>query len=260
MPKATLRSVPVRGKTDRELHGTMRHPIRQACDETLQVTYPIAPASKRLAAFLIHVLVVLSLLGGPAMAIEEPAYEVVKTYPEFELRRYAPYLVAETEVRGDFDEVGNRAFRILAGYIFGDNRSREKMEMTAPVNQRPVSAEGEKLEMTAPVSQRRSAGAGAGAYVFSFVMPSGYTLETLPEPLDPRVRLRQEPARLMAVHGYSGRWTESNYRQSEAILLAAVERAGLKPLAAPVYARYNSPFSLWFMRRNEVMVEVSAPD
>lgn len=238
----------------------MRRAIRQASDETLHVTYPIASASKRPAALLIPVFVVLSLFGGPAMAIEEPAYEVVKTYPEFELRRYAPYLVAETEVRGDFDEVGNRAFRILAGYIFGDNRSREKMEMTAPVNQRPAPGEGEKLEMTAPVSQRRTDGAGAGGYVFSFVMPSGYTLETLPEPLDPRVRLRGEPARLMAVRGYSGRWTEGNYRENEAILLAAVERAGLKPLSAPVYARYNSPFSLWFMRRNEVMVEVSAAD
>jgi hypothetical protein len=234
----------------------MRHPIRQACDETLQVTYPIAPASKRLAAFLIHVLVVLSLSGGPAMAIEEPAYEVVKTYPEFELRRYAPYLVAETEVRGDFDEVGNRAFRILAGYIFGDNRSSEKMEMTAPVNQRPAAGEGEKMAMTAPVTQRPKGGADADTYVLSFVMPSGYTLDTLPKPLSPQVRLREEPAKLMAVKSYSGRWTQANYREHEFQLLAAVERASLTPIGAPVYARYNSPFSLWFLRRNEVMVEV----
>ena len=88
------------------------------------------------------------------MAIEEPKYEVVKTYPDFELRRYAPYLVAETEVTGDFDEVGNRAFRILADYIFGNNRRQEKLEMTAPVNQRPAAGGGEKIAMAAPVAQR----------------------------------------------------------------------------------------------------------
>ena len=87
-------------------------------------------------------------------------------------------------------------------------------------------------------------------------MPSGYDLDSLPVPLDPRVVLREEPARLMAVRSYSGRWTEANYRENESLLLAAVEKAGLKPVAAPVYARYNSPFSLPFIRRNEAMVEV----
>jgi hypothetical protein len=205
---------------------------------------------------LIGVGAVLLLAGGNAVALEEPEYEVVKSYPELELRRYDPHLVAETEVRGAFDEVGNRAFRILAAYIFGENRAREKMAMTAPVSQRPAVGEGQKIAMTAPVKQRPQAGPEADTYVLSFVMPSGYRLDTLPEPLDSRVRLREEPARLMAVHGYSGRWTEANYREQESRLLAAVERAGLTPVGAPVYARYNSPFSLWFLRRNEVMVEV----
>ena len=92
------------------------------------------------------------------MALEEPSYQVVQTYPELELRRYAPYLVAETEVSGDFDEVGNQAFRILADYIFGNNRAREKMEMTAPVNQQPARGESDKIEMTAPVTQRPTDG------------------------------------------------------------------------------------------------------
>jgi hypothetical protein len=198
----------------------------------------------------------LLLAGANAVAIEEPKYEVVKTYPDFELRRYAPYLVAETEVSGDFDEVGNKAFRVLAAYIFGENRAQEKMEMTATVNQRPVAEEGEKMAMTAPVTQRPKGGADPDTYVLSFVMPSGYTLDTLPEPLNPQVRLREEPAKLMAVRGYSGRWTQANYREHESQLLAAVERAELTPIGVPVYARYNSPFSLWFLRRNEVMVEV----
>jgi hypothetical protein len=207
---------------------------------------------------LIGIAAALLLTGAPAMAIEEPKYEVLHTYPDFELRRYAPYLVAETEVIGDFDEVGSQAFRILAGYIFGNNRAQEKMEMTAPVNQRLAAGEGEKLEMTAPVTQRPN-GAGASTFVLSFVMPSRFALDTLPEPLDPRVRLREEPAKLMAVHGYTGTWSQSNYREHESLLLAAVGRAGLRPVGAPVYARYNSPFSLWFLRRNEVMVEVEVP-
>lgn len=199
----------------------------------------------------------LSLLAGAnAMAIEEPKYELVKSYPEFELRHYEPFLVAETDVDGDFDEAGNQAFRILAAYIFGENKSQAKMEMTAPVNQRPATEEGEKMAMTAPVTQRPKGSDGSETFVLSFVMPSGYSLESLPVPLDPQVRLREEPAKLMAVRSYSGRWTESNYRDNESLLLAAVEKAGLEPVAAPVYARYNSPFSLPFMRRNETMVEV----
>jgi len=217
-----------------------------------------ATTPQQLRGTLIGIGAMLLLAGANAVAIEEPKYEVVKTYPDFELRRYAPYLVAETEVTGDFDEVGNEAFRILAAYIFGENRAQEKMEMTAPVNQRPAAGDGEKMAMTAPVTQRPKAGADADTYVLSFVMPSRYTLDTIPEPLSPEVNLREEPAKLVAVLGYSGRWTEANYREHESQLLAAVERAGLTPVGAPVYARYNSPFSLWFLRRNEVMVEVEA--
>ncbi len=213
---------------------------------------------KQLRRTLIRVGAVLLLAGANAVAIEEPKYQVVKAYPDFELRRYAPYLVAETEVTGDFDEVGSQAFRILALYIFGNNRAQEDMEMAAPVNQRRSARNGQKMEMTAPVTQRPKGDAGTGTFVLSFVMPSRYTLDTLPEPLDPRVRLGEEPAKLMAVHRYRGRWTQSNYREHERLLQAAVRKAGLTSVGAPIYARYNSPFSLWFLRRNEVMVEVEA--
>lgn len=204
------------------------------------------------------VCALLMLFGGTeAMAVEEPDYTVARTFPDFELRRYPPHAVAETEVAGPFDEAGNQAFRILAGYIFGDNRADTKIEMTAPVSQRPAAGGGERIEMTAPVVQRPASGTEGETFVVSFVMPDRFTLDTLPEPVDPRVRLREEPGKLMAVRRYSGRWTETSYRDNETGLLRAVEAAGLKPLAAPVYARYNSPFSLWFMRRNEVMVEVA---
>ncbi len=212
----------------------------------------------------------LLLLSGAAatlvMAIEEPSHRIVQTFSAFELRQYAPYLVAETIVDADFDKAGNRAFRILAAYIFGNNSGQQKIEMTAPVNQQPAPAsggrqrEGEKIEMTAPVTQRPARGTGAGRYVLSFVMPRRFTLATLPQPNDPRVILREEPARLMAVRQYSGRWTEANYRREEAVLLSAIREQGYQPLGAPVYARYNSPFSLWLTRRNEVMVEVHVPE
>ncbi|NEX19599.1 heme-binding protein [Thiorhodococcus mannitoliphagus] len=185
---------------------------------------------------------------------KEPSFEVVHTYPMFELRRYEAYLVATTEVTGDFDKVGNEAFRVLADYIFGNNQSKTKMAMTAPVNQQP--AEGEKIEMTAPVTQRPS-GPHEDRYLLSFVMPSGYRLDTLPTPNNPRVTLHEEPARLMAVRRYSGRWTYSNYEDNRRILLMAVEEAKLKAIGDPVYARYNPPFTPWFLRRNEVMVEIA---
>ena len=173
------------------------------------------------------------------MANEEPVYRVVKTTEQIEVREYAPYLIAETRVAAPFDEAGNAAFKILAGYIFGNNRSQQKMEMTAPVAQTPAAGNEE-------------------AYVFSFVMPSRYTRATLPEPLDQRVSIREIPARTMAVLTYSGTWSQSRYQEHEAELMAAVREAGLTPAGKPVFARYNSPFALWFMRRNEIMIEVQS--
>ena len=195
------------------------------------------------------------LAGETAVANEQPQYDVVQRYESFELRRYAPYNVAETQVTGDFEEVGNEAFRILAGYIFGNNEGGAKIAMTAPVNQTPVTGSGEKIAMTAPVSQSPQADA-PGTYTFTFMMPSGYTLETLPRPTDSRVRLRRIDGRLMAAHTYSGTWSEERFREHETALLKAVRAAGLQPVGVPVFARYNSPFTLWFLRRNEVLVEI----
>lgn len=189
--------------------------------------------------------VVFGLLCPTASATEEPKYTVVRQYDGFEIREYAPYLVAEVVVPGPAEEAGNQGFRILAGYIFGKNKGERKIAMTAPVAQAPAPA---KIAMTAPVTQA----AANGGFVVQFTMPSEYTLETLPEPLDPQVRLREVPGGRFAVIRYSGTWSEGNYQEHLAKLQRSVEAAGLRTTGSPIYSRYNAPFVPWFMRRNEI--------
>ena len=127
------------------------------------------------------------------MAAEEPRYDVLTSTDDYEIRRYEPYLVAETDVEGPYGNAGNKAFNILAGYIFGKNRQSEKMAMTVPVESRPADA-GVRMAMTAPVTSRPS-DADPGLFTYAFVMERKYTLDTLPEPVDPRIRIREVLAR-----------------------------------------------------------------
>ncbi len=192
----------------------------------------------------------LALLSPMALAIEEPGFEVVRQLGEqVELRRYAPYVVAEVVLEASAADAGSQAFPILAGYIFGKNKGQRKLEMTAPVTQ---SAEPMKMAMTAPVTQEA---AGTGTRV-QFVLPKAVSLATAPEPLDPRVQLREEPAALRAVIRYSGLWSQANYDEHLGKLKAALATAGITPVGEPVLARYNGPMTPWFMRRNEVWLAV----
>ena len=140
-------------------------------------------------------IIAISLLtvfwGGCASTVEETQYKLISKIKNFELRDYPSYIVAETEVDGDLEDAGNKAFKKLFDYISGKNRSREKIAMTAPVSQKPSS---EKIAMTAPVRQQQT----EGGWIVSFTMPNVYTMETLPTPKNPDVRLRQIPARRMA--------------------------------------------------------------
>lgn len=190
---------------------------------------------------------------------EQQPYVVVETHDGFELRRYAEHVVAEVTVRGTFDQAGNRAFRPLFRYISGNNRSSRSVAMTAPVVQEAVADEvaSEKVSMTAPVVQTE---AGDGEFVVAFVLPADLTGETAPVPADPDVRVRTVPERLAAARRYSGRWTESSFRHHSARLAEDVQRVGLVPVGAPRYARFNAPFTPWFLRRNEVVQDVSRPD
>ncbi len=183
------------------------------------------------------------------MAIEKPAHEVVRRYADFEVRDYAPRVVAETEVRLPRKEAGNEGFRRLAGYIFGKNRGEQRIAMTAPVAQLP----GRRIAMTAPVAQEERS---PGAFVVQFTMPASFTLATLPEPLDPQVTLRDEPARRVAVWRYSGTWSEERYEAQLARFRFALAREGLTAAGEPTWARYDPPWTPWFLRTNEIWVEL----
>jgi hypothetical protein len=184
-----------------------------------------------------------------AMAIEEAKYTVLEKEGAFELRQYEPHIVAETFVEGDFSEVGNVAFRRLYNYISGDNRKKEEIAMTAPVTQEPGS---QKIPMTAPVSQEEV----DGRWRVTFMMPAQYTMETLPEPLDPEVTLREEPGGLMAAIRYSGTWSKKRYMKREIRLREWIKAQGFTQIGEPIFARYNPPFMPWFLRRNEVLIPV----
>ena len=145
------------------------------------------------------------------VGIEKAKYQVIEKEGKFEVRQYKPQIVAETIVESDFDKAGNTAFRKLFNYISGDNRKKESIAMTAPVNQKSGS---EKIAMTAPVNQQKS----EGNYVVSFLMPSKYTMEILPEPLDSSVRLRQIPAHKIAAIRYSGSWSRKKYEAKKILL------------------------------------------
>lgn len=187
------------------------------------------------------------------MAIEEPAYTVTEQSAPFELRTYQPKIVAEVVVSGSMDEASSMGFRLLANYIFGNNTAggggSEKIQMTAPVGMEPSS---EKISMTAPVSMQES----DGRWRVSFVMPSQYTMETLPRPNNAAVTIREIPATRYAVIRFSGLTGAKKVANKTEDLQAWLAKKGLKPVGAPELARYNPPWILPFLRRNEIMVEV----
>lgn len=185
-------------------------------------------------------------------AVEEPRYAVVQQLDGAEVRQYEPYVVAQVLVNSAADEAGNQAFPILAGYIFGKNKGAKKFDMTAPVTQ---AAAPLKLEMNAPVTQA----AADGGYLVQFVLPQGVTLATAPEPIDARVQLRDVPGRRIAVVRYSGFWSQANYNEHLAKLQAALRAAKIAWTGEPTLSRYDPPFTPWFLRRNEIWLDVPTP-
>ncbi len=184
------------------------------------------------------------------MALEEAKYTVLERDRDFELRQYEPQIVAETLVEGDFQKVGNEGFRRLFDYISGKNRKQQAISMTAPVSQEACA---EKIPMTSPVNKEQV----GGKWRITFLMPSRYTLETLPEPLNQRVKLTRVPGGLMVALVYSGIWSRRRYEEKERRLGELVGQKGLKMTGDPVFTRYNPPFTPWFLRRNEVLIPVT---
>ncbi|QBX56080.1 heme-binding protein [Nocardioides seonyuensis] len=165
---------------------------------------------------------------------EEQPYEVVEEHPDFEVRWYPEHVVAETRVQGSFESVGNKAFMRLVGYIGGRNTESTKVAMTAPVLQEPDEL-------------------GEGRYVVSFVMPSGFVPEDSPEPTNPDVRLRSVPAHWAAARRFSGRWSRGRYEEHAKRLTEALESVGLEVDGPLRFARFDPPWTPWFMRHNEVV-------
>jgi hypothetical protein len=200
---------------------------------------------------LLGLLCALFLFGGVAMATEEPAFTVASREGEFEVRDYPALVVAEVSVSGTRDEASNAGFRLLAAYIFGGNTRRQSIAMTAPVVQERATSE--TIAMTAPVTQS----GGNGAWVVRFTMPHTYTLETLPAPNDARVRLVPVPAQRYAVVRFSGLARPDDVERRTEALTGFMERQHLRAAGASSLARYNPPWTPWFMRRNEVWIPVA---
>ncbi len=184
-----------------------------------------------------------------ATAVEEPNYQVLKSIEALQIRAYPPLLIAQVQTQGDQKQAASAGFKILADYIFGNNRVSEKIEMTAPVSQKPSS---EEIAMTAPVSQTRN----GESWLVRFSIPEKYTLKTVPKPNDARVELLEIPARKMAVLRFSGRAEPELVQQKMAALQLLVKDGGFIADGEPILAQYNPPWTPSFMRRNEVMLTV----
>lgn len=208
----------------------------------------------RLIVFLTSILI-----ASTALATEEPKYTLLEKSEPFELRSYAPLIVAEVKVEGDLDAASNQGFRLIAAYIFGKNQVAEKISMTAPVGIESAEPnQSAKIAMTAPVSiEGNKANEGAsGQWTVSFVMPSEYTLASLPKPLNPQVKIREVPAEKRAVITFSGFYNEEKVQEKTQALRDWMKTKNLRPASEPQFARYNPPWTLPFMRRNEVMIRV----
>jgi len=205
------------------------------------------------------VLFTLIATSQTAMAIEEPSFKVIVKSGNFELRQYAPMLVAETLVDGDMDDAGSTGFRRIADYIFGNNQVQTstgsaKIAMTAPVTMEPQS---QKIAMTAPVALMPAESMGASKqWRVHFVMPSQYNMNTIPKPKNPDVKLREIPGKLFAVSSFTGFNTQTRVQAKTDELNVWIGQKNLKVLSQAQLARYDPPWTLPMFRRNEVMIEV----
>ncbi|WP_315718757.1 MULTISPECIES: heme-binding protein [unclassified Bradyrhizobium] len=194
-------------------------------------------------------LVVLALAGaaiaaGPIMSrVEHPRYDVVRRDGAFEIRAYAPMIIAQAEVQGARKPAIEEGFRIIGGYIFGANQGKAKIAMTAPVQQQAATAPAE--------------GVGSDRWSVSFVMPSNWSLDTLPPPADARIKLTPLPAQRMIALTFSGSYSDGILADKTRELRDYAQSQGIIVSGAPLLAFYNPPWTLPMLRRNEIMLACS---
>ena len=191
-------------------------------------------------------LVGCSVLGE--RTVEEAAYSVLKSDGEYEIRQYEPMILAETTMDGDYRSTSGKAFGRLSSYIFGENRAESNIDMTTPVLQEQG---GKEIAMTAPIIQKKS----GEKWVMAFVMPRKYTMETIPRPLDKDIVLREVPPAKVAVIRYSGFHSEKNITKYSERLNDWIVENGYRPASKPRAASFNPPWTLPFLRRNEVHID-----
>ena len=185
----------------------------------------------------VSALAAILLAGAPALAIEEPPYETVAACGDFEIRQYPAAVGAVTRVSGDFDSAGNQGFRSLARYIFGGNQADEEIAMTAPVAQSSVDG-------------------AEDAWSVVFYMPSDRAVEDLPNPNSTDVEIQRVEPKTVAVLEFSGFWTERRFREQETSLRQTLAARSLPDGGPALWARYDPPWTLWFLRRNEIWIEL----
>jgi hypothetical protein len=198
------------------------------------------------------IILMMLLLSGSSisMAIEEPKYKVLNVDGDFEIREYSAYCIAETFISAsDFNDASNAGFKKLFGFISGNNRTNKDIQMTAPV----TTSRSEKIDMTAPVTSTKT----PEGFLIGFVMPEGFTPETTPIPSDSTIIIRKVNARTVAVIRFSGRWTSTSMDEHEQELKQWLTKSRYLPIGQPVIARYDPPFMPWFLRRNEIQIEIA---
>ena len=199
---------------------------------------------------IIGLILIVGVLAGPLMSdVEKPDYKVIQSEQNIEIRHYEPMIIAEVEVEGKREDAIRDGFRLIADYIFGNNKVKLDIAMTSPVQQQ----ESQKIAMTAPVQQQST----GRSWQISFVMPSRYSMESLPEPNNDRVRLKEIPTKKFGVIEFSGTNSNENVTKHENQLMNYIEANQIKIIGSPKYAFYNAPWTLPFMRRNEVMIEIN---
>jgi effector-binding domain-containing protein len=187
------------------------------------------------------------------MATEEPEFKIILKEGKIEIREYAPKIIAQVKVFGDFDDASSKGFKVLADYIFGNNTSTDdnsRIEMTAPVEMEPLS---QKINVAKPVLTE---GTGNN-WIVSFIMPNEFTLKTLPKPNNKNIKILSLPKEKYAVIIFSGLVRESSYQEKETLLNQFIEEKKLKTSGEIKIARYNPPWTLPFFRRNELMIKVN---